>query len=367
MHKNVRQMLIYSALYGAATGVAIFGVLDAYLFIEARESNKAVGWAESVSGLTQVLVAFPAGYLVDKVARSRVLIYCALFSFIYVITFVVGVVVDDISIIYLGLILQGIYSAISNTATYSLYSDSVSCGEERTQALSRVAIVTQVSMASGPLVAVILFRFIGDVWSLDILRGVLICGLLLMLPANLFLFGWADPHPTEKQTTAEGGSEDGRDKRISSVVPYMVCINDVITCVGAGMTVKFFPLFFKNDYSLSPVQVQLLFAGYLCSLGVFTFLCERVSRVIGRVQASLIFSLAGTACLFLLAKIQNLPIVILVFVLRGAFQNAIYPIDRSIIMDAVPSDQRGRWNAFESIANMTWSGSAVLGGYLIQS
>jgi hypothetical protein len=36
-------------------------------------------------------------------------------------------------------------------------------------------------------------------------------------------------------------------------------------------------------------------------------------------------------------------------------------------MDFVPSDQRGRWNSIESISAMTWSGSAVIGGYLMDS
>ena len=33
-------------------------------------------------------------------------------------------------------------------------------------------------------------------------------------------------------------------------------------------------------------------------------------------------------------------------------------------MDAVPKNQRARWNSLESITRMTWSGSAFLGGFL---
>jgi predicted MFS family arabinose efflux permease len=34
-------------------------------------------------------------------------------------------------------------------------------------------------------------------------------------------------------------------------------------------------------------------------------------------------------------------------------------------MDTIPSSQRIRWSSLESINNLTWSGSAVLGGILI--
>ena len=40
--------------------------------------------------------------------------------------------------------------------------------------------------------------------------------------------------------------------RYARVVPWLICTLDVVSAVGAGMTVKFFPLFFKEDYGLNP-------------------------------------------------------------------------------------------------------------------
>lgn len=34
-------------------------------------------------------------------------------------------------------------------------------------------------------------------------------------------------------------------------------------------------------------------------------------------------------------------------------------------MDVVPKNQRGRWNAAETINGAMWAGSALFGGYLI--
>lgn len=50
--------------------------------------------------------------------------------------------------------------------------------------------------------------------------------------------------------------------------------------------------------------------------------------------------------------------------IRGQLQNAAYPVDRSILMDFIQSGSRGKWNSIASLTTMTWSGSAVLGGYL---
>ena len=43
--------------------------------------------------------------------------------------------------------------------------------------------------------------------------------------------------------------------RYSYLVPYVMFANDLVMAIGAGMTVKFFPLFFANDYGFSPMQV----------------------------------------------------------------------------------------------------------------
>ena len=45
--------------------------------------------------------------------------------------------------------------------------------------------------------------------------------------------------------------------------------------------------------------------------------------------------------------------------------NSTKPLTKSILMDFVPKHQRGRWQSLESVNMATWSGSAVLGGYLI--
>lgn len=370
MRSNIRRMLWFCTIYGVASSVALMGLFDAYLYIRSNESNSAVGLAESVSGLTQVLVVLPAGYLADRFSRAKILGVCSLLSLVYVVVACIGIMNDDIRLIYCSLVLGGLYSAVQNSTSYALFADSVPQGE-RTLWMSRAAVLTQVAMGVGPAVSLSLLLYLGDDWELPILHIVLVCGFLLMIPANLFMLGWHDIPPAASPAISNADHPllppSARKTRRFSIVPYMICLNDIITCIGAGMTVKFFPLFFKNDYGMSPVDIQTLFCIYCLAFALFTWLCEKVASRIGRVQSSMIFSLSGVACLFSLAYLESLPLVILVFIFRGALQNSIYPIDRSIIMDFVPSDERGRWNSIESISAMTWSGSAVIGGYLMDS
>ena len=340
---NVRRMLLFSGLYGAASAIATMGVFDAYIYVQSRNSNKAVGWAESASGISQIIVAFPAGYLVDKVSRALIISYCGIVSVIYSLFFIAAIYYDSRDFIYALLAIGGVLGAVQSTATFSLYADSVPQGF-RAKAMMEVAVVTQLSMAIGPVVSMVLFFKFGDEWELPIMHSVLFVGFTLMIPGCFYLIGWRDIETEELIEEDETVDEDLKHQSYSTIsnscVPYMICFNDFITCVGAGMTVKFLPLFFKNEYRFTPCQVQALYAVYLLLFGIFTWLCQQVAARLGRVQAALLFSFLGVSCLFALASVTYLPVVLIVFLLRGALQNSIYPIDRSIIMDFVHSKSR---------------------------
>jgi MFS family permease len=367
-HRNVHLMLCFSFFSGLASAIAQAGLFDTFLYILSSESNSAVGLAESISGITQVLAVLPSGYIADKFSRSAILRICAGVSVCFVFLSVLGVYYDSVSLVYSSLVVFGMYSAVESSASFALFSDSLPQGD-RALWMSRVAVLTQVAMGVGPLVSLVMFYYLGNEWSPSILKKVLVFGFILFIPANAFLLTWKDIPPSVYSSSflAEADHPFLERLRVQSLAPYLICLNDVITCVGAGMTVKFFPLFFKNDYGLSPMELQGLFAVNCLSFAIFTWLCERLASRIGRVQGSLLFSMGGVACLFTLAYVRWLPLVIFVFVLRGALQNSIYPIDRSIIMDFVPSKERGRWNSIESLSAMTWSGSAVVGGYLMDN
>lgn len=137
--------------------------------------------------------------------------------------------------------------------------------------------------------------------------------------------------------------------------------------IGAGMTVKFFNLFFIQDEHFTPIQINLLQAVYPCVIAIFMKGTEKMAVPLGRPQASLIFNGCGVTCLFLMSGLQSMPWLLSVYLARGGFQNSSYPIDRSILMDFTPTTQRGMWNAVESLTSMTWSGSAFLGGLLSDS
>ena len=78
----------------------------------------------------------------------------------------------------------------------------------------------------------------------------------------------------------------------------------------------------------------------------------------------------------LLVALANLPcgpgpaarhLLVAVHLVRMAVANATRPLLRSVLMDFVPRRHRGKVNAVDSVRSFSWSGSAALGGFLIET
>ncbi|KAJ0403899.1 hypothetical protein ATCC90586_003981 [Pythium insidiosum] len=148
-------------------------------------------------------------------------------------------------------------------------------------------------------------------------------------------------------------------------VPLLLFLSDFIISNGAGLTVYFFPLFFKEEYGLSPIHVSLVLLAQPIVVMVLAYVAQRSSRAVGRMPLVAFTRLASTVCLLGLSYAQPLPLAIALFLLRGGMMRCSQPLRRSVLMDHVEKQFRARWNALEGISVFSYSGSAVLGGYLV--
>merc|ERR1739848_42672 len=75
-----------------------------------------------------------------------------------------------------------------------------------------------------------------------------------------------------------------------------------------------------------------------------------------------------TTAIALLTPYYSKPFVMIpVYLLRCGFMWSTGGLSYSIIADYVPKEYRARWNTLESISSFGWSGSALLGGKLVQA
>lgn len=411
--KNIRANIAFHFMMSLAWGTAMGPVFDKYLFllgsglakgpllIPAMHANSLVGVAESVAGLTSLVVAIPVGYIVDRQPnkRARLARMSSSLAVISVLSGFSAVLTDELLILAVTLVSFGAFRELSSSSTDAIFADSIPAGERFAYYVTK-SVLTTVGHACGPGISALGLAMLGDKWQPHQVRIVIVGGLLLFIPTLLPLFVFHDPVLTETSTSEGGASADaaapeegskaGTSTTASTAeeeaaapptvaeeprclcfrskhVPVLLALAGFISCIGAGITVKFFNLFFIQDHQFSPVAISLLQTAYPLVIILFMKFTERLAKPLGRAQASLSFFSANVLCLFLLGEVTWLPFLLVIFMVRGGFANSTSPIDRSILMDYTPSTQRGMWNAIQSLTLMTWSGSAFLGGLLSDS
>ena len=458
-----------------------FSVLSGFLYVLVDNSNWAVGLAEGIQGASQALAAICAGIMADRWRRDRVLCMAGVIGIIAVGCTMAAASGAGISGLgyreqYLGMCvalgLWGAYQGFWNTGLETIFSDSIP-KQQRSKPLTNKYILQLVSTMTGPLIAVCLFVYFGDHWSLPQLRIALLVGAGLCIPPAMILFTFRDedmvkrrqrgrsegrsggldatrsapreienpllsdhkapvdatrgaasfsadsqpallPTPSmwhiaslpindnESSNPAGGGnvdSETNADLLLPPVaeaglseahsfhtshslhgvldssdkakrVPYITIAADIISGFGSGMTIKFYPLFFKNKLHLSPIQVNLIYVGLPIAMALGSQFAQVLRRRIGRAQTCILFGYLGAVCLAAISQLSIRPdyalpqILIPIYVLSTA-QHCTRPLKKSILMDYVPKRTRARWNSVDSVTRFGWSGSAVLGGYLV--
>lgn len=386
LNHNVRLVLLFTFMQSLGRGIWMGNVLSTFIYLLSDSSSELLGLTSAATGVTMTIVVFPSGFLADRLRRDWMLRAAAIFGLISV-----GILffANNLTMIFVALIIWGLYQGITRPSLEAIFADSVPKGN-RSILYSWRQLFGQIGMAIAPFLNIILFLIFGDEWDLSILKLVMIVGLIFSIISLVSMFFFSDKksleepiedpiesfsitpelgpnqniHPLNKDT-----STHARNKRRvipTKYVPYVLVGCNIIIGLGAGMTVKFFPVFFMEEYTLTPINVQIIFGLTSIATGLSGLLAQKLSRGSGRPQIIFLSQAIATACLGIIATYPPLWILIVIFILRGSFMNAAQPLSRSILMDIVPKEKRGIWNSLEALAwGLFWNVSAVVGGYLI--
>lgn len=141
------------------------------------------------------------------------------------------------------------------------------------------------------------------------------------------------------------------------LVPGFVLLFDVVGMLAAGMSIRFFPIFFLHDLGLSPVAVNGLAVATMGSIAALGCAAQSLAKGIGRVEATILFKAAGACALIAMAVLHSMglrrEIICAVYVLRSALMNATSGLTKSIIHDNVPQRLRARYASVDSVNQAT--------------
>lgn len=385
MNYNVKLIFGYSALNSLGHGVWMGTALSMYIYLLAGTIegglwglSQAVilGLTSAASGITMTIFVFPAGYFADKFRRDIILKIAGVIGLASLAFIAFG---DSFVYIFISLFLFGLFNALSRPSIEALFADSVVSGY-RSKIYSWAHLVNQFAMAVGPFLSAILFVIFGNTWDILILKKVMYVGFAITILSIILLYFFTDKRSLGKESesipeeVAQSTQEENNSRlalKVDSVksqklIPILLISANLIIGIGAGMTIKYFPVFFSEQYLVSPVWLQIIMGGTSLATGIIAIIGQKMSLKLGRVQTIFLVQFIATTCLAIITIYPPLWILVPLFIFRGSFMNAGQPLSQSILMDIIPKKNRGMWNSVQSIAwGLFWNLSAVIGGFLV--
>lgn len=380
MNQNVFLNLLLAVLYGISGSLSNGTALAAYVKKLGNDQNGPFGNIEAAFGLATLITALPVGYLADKWGRAKV-IRCGgillLISTICQSLLLSWVGTNDpddrhktMGLWLLGVlsVMWGISEGVVDGPCSALFADSTPAGS-RSKYYNYLFAAYAGATAIGPLVSIILFQTLGDDWDLYDLRIVIYVGLGMEF-CNSFLMMLFDDRKALDESSSSSDSHSDREsggggenlnehndnsdssslemndnnhtsngnnqqQRLSTLqkrqqwIPYIIFAQDLVAALGSGMTIKFFPLFFKDEVGMTPSQVQMIFCITPIVMGIVSTVGSKIAATgFGRVQTQLLLSTLGVSCLYCMVFFKNTldlhpAWLVPIYVLRTSFSNGV--------------------------------------------
>ena len=422
---NIKLSLWWTVFENISASIRSGDALSAFLYLTTKK-NSIVGFIQGINGVLQLLVALPAGWLADSHRRDSVLRFGAVIGLLGALLLAWALYQSSLPpaiAISIAMAVLGCYRGIYSPSLEALFADSVLPGRSSPYSWRYVTMI--LSSAVGPLISLFVFLRLGDSWSVEDCRLVVVAGLVGMLPALVLMCCFDDDKVAShnqnqhqyvprrisalEETTQpllmnednDDDDEEEEDEEQRSLlrrpvhtttttttttivaIPVLLTISDVFGAFASGMTIKFFPLFFMQRVDLSPVYVSLLSTLGPIAVALASVVAQRASKRIGRIQLSVGTRVLDIGLLITMAflptasasgggggvwdKLDKAKIVlIIVHIVRMASANCTRPLMRSVLNQYTPRHHRGKVNAVDSVRTFSWSGSAALGGVLVQ-
>ncbi len=378
-NRNVRVFFLFNFAQSLGRGIWMGNILSLYIVLLAEGTvggilgltpNELLGVTSAITGVAMLLAVLPAGFLADLWSPRGTIAIGSLTGAVGLGFLAFG---SELLSIAVGLFFWGVFIGFTRPASEAMLANSTRSGD-RSLIYSRAHLLEQIGSGSGPFLNVVLFLVLGDVWDLDILRSVMNVGLIVSLAAVMAVLWMNEGHTLGDESEAIGHGESiarpghrlDRQSRMRRLIPIAFLASGFIIGSGAGMTVKFFPVFFRSIYGFQPIAVQLVMGTGLLATALATWGAQKLSRRQGRGEMIVLLQAVSIACLFGMASYPPVALVVLLFITRGALMNATTPLSRTIVMDYVPRKWRGIVSSLQSVAwGLFWNASALIGGFLV--
>lgn len=340
-HANYR--LFAAGFLVSGLGLQMLAMALAWEIYERTNDPLALGIIGLARALPVLLMALPAGYVIDSFDRRRVLVLTqAGFAVACVALAAASWSVASLWAIYLIVTLSGCVRSFNGPTRSSLLPDLVP-PEDFQSAVTWNSGIFQVSAIAGPLFAGLIISSTGVAWPVYLIAGILCAAFSATALGLRPLHAHAPGSRVSLGGMFAGMSHLWREKTILAAITL-----DLFAVLLGGAT-ALLPLFAKDVLEVGPVGLGWLKAApYLGAAAMAVVLARRpLQRHAG---PKMLWSVAGFAvCIIVFGLSTSFWLSLAALVLSGAFDNISVVIRHVLVQVRTPRHLRGRVSAVNSV------------------
>lgn len=320
-----------------------------------------IGWVLSAASLGLVAASLPAAMWVDRFRAESVFLLAAAGSSAACL----AMLLFPFREVLLGAsFLSGMLYAVHWVAAAPFFMRNATEGE-RTELFGLSAALETLAMTISALGAGYLAGWLGGLLGSEAagLKWALVAAAGASLAAVL-------PFSRIRSAPQEGAARGWLDYLRSPSLGLILRLSlpGFLVGYGAGLTIPFLNLYFRNRFGKSPADIGLYYA-VANVLTMAGFLAGPIlARRFGHVRAIVATELLSIPFFFILAVADRPGVAVAAFWMRGALMNMNQPVSAAFAMEVVPPQEQAAANSVRTFAwNLSWMASTAAGGHLIEA
>lgn len=192
-----------------------------------------------------------------------------------------------------------------------------------------------------------------------------------LLVGAAFVLAAFVPFSRIESTAMVGRVRDTRPRRLDGIDVVLwikLVFPGFLVGLGAGLTIPYLNLYFKNVFGLSDTAIgAAVAAGQIATFAGMTA-GPAIAKRLGKPKAVFITQALSVPFILVLAWVHSLPLAILAYLVRQVLMNMSTPIQDNFSLELVPPERQGLMNAIKMLAwTGSWTIAARLSGTLIYS
>jgi MFS family permease len=359
---NARLYLLNTIITGVSQG--IFFLLFNFYALSLGYDEAMVGQLLSVSSVVALAGALPAGYLSDRLGRKISLLLANLTVTLSVLGMVVWHTPEGL---YLMSAFNGLgYSMMGVTMGPFLMENS---GEEERTYLFSLGFGLQTTAGfAGNWIGGRLPAWLGSVsgvaatsaeaygWAI---ASISLMSLLGMVPLSLI-----KRHRTHKQTE-EDNLTPFQYARQNPALLIKLIAPTLITSLGAGLTMPFLNIFFRNIHHQPDAMIGSLFGWGSLAIGIGSLLAPPLADRWGKIRVVVMSQALSIPFLIMLGFTPWFLLSAVAYLIRMLLMNMSAPVYDTFVMEHVKREARATVASLVSMSwHFGWSFSPTISGWL---